>query len=238
MKKTSENIFVNVFVNVIICLVIVSIFSFSLAGDVFTFAMAENDKPIYKGNQQQNNVSLMFNVYQGTEYIEGILQTLDKYNAKATFFVGGSWVSKNQSVLKKIADSNNEIGNHGFLHRNHDKLSLEKNREEISLCHDIVFSTTGVNMTLFAPPSGAFSSSTLVVARELGYKTIMWSKDTIDWRDHDKNVIFSRATKNLSNGDLVLMHPTKETLEALDDVLAEIKRQNFEIVTVSDNIKQ
>lgn len=237
MKKTSENIFINVFVNVIICLVIVSIFSFSLAGDVFTFATAENDKPIYKGNQEKNSVSLMFNVYQGTEYIDDILQTLEKHNAKATFFVGGSWVAKNQSVLQKMVDSKNEVGNHGFLHRNHDKLSLEKNKEEISLCHDIVFKTTGVNMTLFAPPSGAFSSATLVASSELGYKTIMWSKDTIDWRDHDKNVIFKRATKNLSNGDLVLMHPTKETLEALNDVLAEIKRQNFEIVTVSDNIK-
>jgi len=237
MKKTGEKLFVNVFVNVIICLVIISIFSLSLAGEVLTFATAESDKPIYKGNQQKNNVSLMFNVYQGTEYIDGILQTLEKHNAKATFFVGGSWVVKNQSVLKKIADSKNEIGNHGFLHRNHDKISLEKNKEEISLCHDIVFKTCGVKMTLFAPPSGAFSSSTLVAASELGYKTIMWSKDTIDWRDHDKNVIFRRAVKNLSNGDLVLMHPTKETLEALDDVLAEIKRQNFEVVAVSNNLK-
>ncbi|MBE5748024.1 MAG: polysaccharide deacetylase [Clostridiales bacterium] len=237
MKKTGEKLFVNVFVNVIICLVIISIFSLSLAGEVLTFATAESDKPIYKGNQQKNNVSLMFNVYQGTEYIDGILQTLEKHNAKATFFVGGSWVAKNQSVLKKIADSKNEIGNHGFLHRNHDKISLEKNKEEISLCHDIVFKTCGVKMTLFAPPSGAFSSSTLVAASELGYKTIMWSKDTIDWRDHDKNVIFRRAVKNLSNGDLVLMHPTKETLEALDDVLAEIKRQNFEVVAVSNNLK-
>ncbi|MBR2030424.1 MAG: polysaccharide deacetylase family protein [Clostridia bacterium] len=237
MKKTGENLFVNVFVNVIICLVIISIFSVSLAGEVFTFSTAESDKPIYKGNQQKNNISLMFNVYQGTEYIDGILQTLDKHNAKATFFVGGSWVAKNQSVLQKIVDSKNEVGNHGFLHRNHDKISLEKNKEEIYLCHDMVFKTCGVKMTLFAPPSGAFSSSTLVAAKELGYQTIMWSKDTIDWRDHDKNVIFVRATKNLSNGDLVLMHPTKETLEALDDVLAEIKRQNFEVVVVSDNVK-
>ena len=238
MKKTSENLFINVFVNVIICLVILSVFSFSLAGDVFTFVATESDKPIYKGNQQQNRISLMFNVYQGTEYIDGILQTLDKYQVKATFFVGGSWVAKNQAVLQKIVNSKNEVANHGFLHRDHDKLSIEKNKEEIFLCHEIVFKNSGVNMKLFAPPSGAFSSSTLIAASELGYKTIMWSKDTIDWRDHDKNIIFKRATKNLSNGDLVLMHPTKETLEALDDVLAEIKRQNFEIVTVSDNIEQ
>ena len=238
MQKTGEKIFVNIFVNVIICIVVFSIFSFSLAGEVFTFASAENEKPIYKGNQSKNNVSLMFNVYQGTEYIDGILSLLDKYDAKATFFVGGSWVNKNEQTLQKIADSQNEIGNHGFLHRSQDKLDFEKNKQEILLCHDLVFKITGQKMNLFAPPSGAFCSHTLSAAKELGYKTIMWSKDTIDWRDHDKNVIFKRATKNLSNGDLVLMHPTKETLVAMDDILAEIKRQNFEVVTVSCNLDQ
>ena len=179
----------------------------------------------------------MFNVYQGTEYIDGILSVLQKNNVNATFFVGGSWVSKNESVLKKIADTQNEIGNHGFLHRDHEKISFDKNKEEIELCHDIVYKTIGQKMTLFAPPSGAYSSATLNVAKQLGYKTIMWSKDTIDWRDHDRSVIFKRATKNLSNGDLVLMHPTKETLESLNDIIIEIKRQNFNIVTVSENIE-
>ena len=237
MQKRGEKIFVNIFVNVIICLVIISVFSFSFAGEAFVFANAEIDKPIYKGNEQKNNVSLMFNVYQGTEYIDGILSVLQKNGVKATFFVGGSWVGKNQDVLQKIADSQNEVGNHGFLHRDHDKISFEKNKEEIELCHEIVFKTIGKNMTLFAPPSGAYCTATLTVAKQLGYKTIMWSKDTIDWRDHDKNVIFNRATKNLSNGDLVLMHPTEETLEALEDIIFEIKRQNFNIVAVSENIE-
>lgn len=237
MQKRSEKIFVNIFVNVIICLVIISVFSFSFAGDMFVLANAEIDKPIFKGNEQKNNVSLMFNVYQGTEYIDGILNVLDKNGVKATFFVGGTWVSKNTDVFQKIVDSKNEIGNHGFLHRDHDKISFDKNKQEIMLCHEIVFKTTGKTMVLFAPPSGAYNSTTLNAAKQLGYKTIMWSKDTIDWRDHDKSVIFKRATKNLSNGDLVLMHPTKETLEALNDVISEIKRQNFNIVTVGDNIE-
>lgn len=236
MKKINEKLFVNVFANVIICLVIVVIFSFSLAGDIFTSVSAENEKPIYKGNIENKNVSLMFNVYQGTEYLDGILETLSKHNAKATFFIGGIWASKNNDMLKIIFDSGNEIGNHGYLHLDHNKISLDKNRQEISLCHDLVKQIIGSEMTLFAPPSGAFSSNTLIAARDLNYKTIMWSKDTIDWRDHDSSLIFKRATKNLSNGDLVLMHPTKDTLKALDDILTEIERQGFKVVTVSENL--
>ncbi len=236
MKKINEKLFVNVFANVIICLVIVAVFSFSLAGDIFTTVSAENEKPIYKGNEENNNVSLMFNVYQGTEYIEGILDTLNKHDAKATFFIGGIWASKNNDMLKTIYDSGNEIGNHGYLHLDQNKITLDKNIQEISLCHDLVKQITGYEMNLFAPPSGAFSSNTLIAARDLNYRTIMWSKDTIDWRDHDSSLIFKRATKNLSNGDLVLMHPTKDTLKALDDILTEIEKQGFKVVSVSENL--
>ena len=64
----------------------------------------------------------------------------------------------------------------------------------------------------------------------------MWSKDTIDWRDADAQVILDRATKNLKNGDLVLMHPTKATLNALPQIIQKIKENNFNIVNVSKNI--
>ena len=92
---------------------------------------------------------------------------------------------------------------HGYLHLDQNKLGIEKNRQEIELCHELIKQLTGYEMTLFAPPGGAFSSATLTAAKELGYKTIMWSKDTIDWRDHDSEIIFSRATKNVAGGDLI-----------------------------------
>ena len=65
----------------------------------------------------------------------------------------------------------------------------------------------------------------------------MWSKDTIDWRDKDENKVFSRATQNLSNGDLILMHPKAHTLNALGKILDFYKQAGFEIVPVSENIQ-
>lgn len=67
---------------------------------------------------------------------------------------------------------------------------------EIGLTHEIIKQLLGYEMTLFAPPSGSYGQNTLKVAQDMGYKTIMWSKDTIDWRDQDENLIYSRATKN------------------------------------------
>ena len=64
----------------------------------------------------------------------------------------------------------------------------------------------------------------------------MWSKDTIDWRDKDESLVFSRATKNLKGGDLILMHPTEHTKNALKKILDYYKENGFSAVTVSEHI--
>ena len=64
----------------------------------------------------------------------------------------------------------------------------------------------------------------------------MWSKDTIDWRDKDSSLVYKRATNNLTNGDLILMHPKEHTLNALKDMLEYCIENGFSVVTVSQNI--
>ena len=86
------------------------------------------------------------------------------------------------------------------------------------------------------PPSGSYGLQTLEAAEFLGYTTIMWSKDTIDWRDKDSNLIYKRATKNMQNGDIILMHPTECTKLALSDIILEYQKNGFSLVTVSQNI--
>ena len=89
---------------------------------------------------------------------------------------------------------------------------------------------------LFAPPSGAFNEHTLAACSQLGLKVIMWSKDTIDWRDDDVNLIVSRATNNLSSGDFVLMHPTSSTVQALPQILDYIRNCGLAACTVSHSL--
>jgi len=226
----------NLISNFVICFVLLSLVVITTTLSNTFVASYDNENVIYNGDTTSNEVSLMFNVYWGTEYINDILDTLEKYNVTTTFFVGGCWVEKETEMLKKMMEKGHEIGNHGYLHLDHDNLSYEQNKEEISVCHNLVMSYTGYNMRLFAPPSGAYNNATITAATDLGYTTIMWSKDTIDWRDQDSNLIFRRATDNLKGGDLILMHPTEKTLEALPAILEYIKINNLHAVTVSDNI--
>ena len=165
-----------------------------------------------------------------------MLDILDEYNAKATFFVGGSWADDHTETLREIVRRGHELGNHGYFHKDQDKLSYERNVEEVRLCGELVEKLTGVKMNLFAPPSGAYSENTVDAAESLGYKVILWSKDTIDWRDRDQSLIYRRATEDIAGGDLVLMHPTAETASALPSILSYYREQALEIVPVSENI--
>ena len=153
-----------------------------------------------------------------------------------TFFVGGCWADDNGQTLQKLHENGHEIGNHGYFHKDHKTLSKENNILEIENTGKIIQGLSGVQPTLFAPPSGSFSDTTLEVAYQLGYKVIMWSKDTIDWRDKDLQTIYKRATENLENGDLILMHPKEHTLKVLPKVIEYYKSIGFSVVTVSENL--
>lgn len=234
-KKIKKSTWVSIATNLVIIACIFSVFNMCFNVDA-KFVSSTGYSAIYRGNQDKKNATLMINIYWGTEYIEPMLEVLKEKNVKTTFFVGGYWVAQNEDMLKKIVSDGHEIANHGYYHKDQGELGLERNKEEISMNHKIVKSSCGVDMNLFAPPSGSYNSYTLEAAENLGYKTIMWTKDTIDWRDKDTSLILSRATKNMQNGDLILMHPTKCTLEALPDIIDAYQNAGFTLTTVTETI--
>ena len=191
---------------------------------------------IYNGNRENKNVSLMFNVYENTEIVNSIMDTLKIYDAKCTFFVGGCWADDNGECLKRMVSEGHEVANHGYFHKDHKNLTYEQNKQEISNTNTIIKALCDKDVTLFAPPSGSFSENTLEACYELNLSVIMWSKDTIDWRDKSAKIVYDRATKDLTNGDLVLMHPKQHTLEALPNILEFCKKAALNVVTVTDNI--
>lgn len=231
MKKIA--IFRNIVCNLALVVIIGTVFVFALYSPVQSVFKTETNSPIYAGNTKSNKVCLMINVYWGTEYLSPMLKILNDANVKTTFFVGGCWVADNTETFKNIVNAGHEIGNHGYFHKEGNKLTESRNFEEINVCHKLVAEVSGIEMNLFAPPGGAYNQSTLNAAFKLGYKTIMWSKDTIDWRDKNADIIFQRAT-NVKGGDLVLMHPTEKTLQALPNIVSTLQSKGFKLTTVSD----
>ena len=234
-----QNFLLFVFNSNLVLIIVVSFVSFSVVNLDYAESVetiSEFNGTIYAGNQNSNKVTLMINVYWGDEHLEKMLETFNEYNMNTTFFLGGSWVNSNPMLAQKIKDSGHEIASHASTHADLGKLDFNQNYKEIKTCHDIVKNTLNIEMKLLAPPSGSYNKNTTTAASSLGYKTIMWTRDTIDWRDQDTNLIYSRAINNMRGGDLILMHPTKCSAEALPKILDYILKNNFKLTTVSDNI--
>ena len=116
-------------------------------------------------------------------------------------------------------------------------LSKDKNKEQILRAEELITGLTQIKTTLYAPPYGEYNDIVLLAANELGYKTIMWSIDTIDWQNPPPELIISRVMKKISNGAIILIHPTKSTAEALPELIRQLKNQGYTISTVSDILK-
>ncbi len=237
-ERPNKNVMLNVVTNCALAFLIFSVGVVCLFPVDSAVTTDGGESNVYRcAPGESDGVSLMFNVYWGTDEVYRILDTLDAHEGKATFFIGGSWADDNVACVKEILSRGHELGNHGYFHKDHSAMTEEENREEISVCNRFIHLMTGVHMTLFAPPSGAYGKAALSACAALNMKTILWSRDTIDWRDKDSSLIYSRATKNIKGGEFVLMHPMKETADALDDILTYYETCALRAVTVSENLQ-
>lgn len=189
----------------------------------------------YEGLTDEKIISFACNIDWGEEYIPEMLDIFEKNNIKITFFPTGKWSEKNGELLKEIYKKDHEIGNHGYSHLDYDKLNYDRNFEEIGNAHNIIKDIIGEGPAYFAPPSGAFNDYTLKAAKELGYKVIMWSVDTIDWReDSTKDLIVKRVVDKAHSSAIVLMHPTENTKNALTEIIKELTGMGYKIGNISD----
>ena len=232
MKK--RTLLINIAANAVIIAVLLTIAFVGVGG--VTETLAQSGAAVYRGNTDKPEVSLMFNVYWGTEYIDGILKTLDKYGVKCTFFIGGTWAAKNSGTLKAIAEAGHEIASHGYSHKDAEKLNYKQNVDELVPTEKLIRELTGKEVKLFAPPSGSLGEAMFQACSDYGYTVVMWSRDTVDWRDKNADTVYARATSGVQNGELILMHPTEHTLKALGKILEFYTDSALKPVPVSENI--
>ncbi|MGE5629827.1 MAG: polysaccharide deacetylase family protein [Caulobacteraceae bacterium] len=191
-------------------------------------------EPIYKGADDKKIVAFACNVVWGEEYLPEMLRIFKENDIKITFFIGGQWASKNEELLGSIYKDGHELGNHGYKHLHHSKLTPGLNQQEITRTEEVVKRITGYKTTLFAPPYGDLNQTVVDSAESIGYKVIMWSIDTIDWNTKDYSKILQRIEKKHHNGAIVLMHPTKVTIKALPAMIQNLKGHGYKIGTVSE----
>ncbi|GGJ92849.1 hypothetical protein GCM10007063_14290 [Lentibacillus kapialis] len=189
--------------------------------------------PIYRGNPGKDMVAFLINVSWGTEYIPSILSILKDHHVKATFFIEGKWAMENTDTVKMIHEQGHAIGNHAYNHPAMSRLSKQDMMEQIKRTNQIIEAITGETPKWFAPPSGDFNDQVVKVAAEQDMETILWTVDTIDWKNPSVSVMMNRVNDKIHPGATLLMHPTPSAEEGLDSMIGSIKKKGYKIGTLN-----
>ncbi len=198
-----------------------------------TVVAQKRELPVYSVERDDKVVSISFDASWGADKTIPILDILDQYGVKTTFFLVGGWVDKYPDMVKEIFARGHEIGNHSNTHPQMSKLGEEGIREELRMMSDKVEKLTGVRPTLFRPPYGDYNDRVIQVARAEGYEAVQWSIDSLDWKDRGTQDIIKRCTYKVENGDIVLFHnDSNDIVNALPTVIQHYQGLGFTIIPV------
>ena len=177
-------------------------------------------------------ISLTFDDGPGP-YTAHLLDILDQYGAKATFFLIGSKVSGQASVVRSIQARGHQLGNHSWSHPELPKLSVDQIAGEIDRTNEAIRQATGVKPSILRPPYGAVNGVVLEQLRARGMSSILWSVDTRDWADRNSQIVCSRAVAGARPGAVILMHDIHQTsVNAVPCILSALKQQGYSFVTI------
>ena len=218
-------------------LVLVAVICFSSGGSVFTFLSGGRELPIYSVKRADDKIALTFDCAWNDDDIDEIVDTLKKYDCKATFFVTGKWAEDYSNSLNKLYRSGFEIGIHSYNHDDYTKMSRKEILDDMQKCDDAIIRSTGFKPRLARAPSGAYNNLVVKTVEDSGRICVQWSVDGIDYaEDATAESIYDRIVPVVEDGDIILLHNgTRLTAKLLPDIIEQL-RAKHELVNVSDLI--
>jgi peptidoglycan-N-acetylmuramic acid deacetylase len=171
---------------------------------------------------------------------EAILDALKKHNASATFFVVGHYLETAPDLVKRMVSEGHTVGNHTYHHPDMSSISdIESFRQELESVSLLYKEIVGEDMPMYyRPPQGKYSAENLEMAKELGYSTFFWSLAYVDWNVDDQpthDEAFSKLTKRVHPGAVVLLHVTSKTNgEILDELLCKWEDMGYTFGTLDE----
>ncbi len=206
-----------------------------LTQDATTVLATKRELPVYSVEREDEVISISFDASWGGSQTKEILDILDEYGVKATFFLVGLWVDKYPELVKEIHDRGHEIGNHSDSHPHMSQLSESQIVKELDGVSDKIEAITGVRPTLFRPPYGDYNNRVVTVSRAQNYECVQWSVDSLDWKNRGVEDLVKRATTGVKKGDIVLFHNDSQYItQALRAVLDAYQRQGLKLIPVGE----
>ncbi|ADI02276.1 MULTISPECIES: polysaccharide deacetylase family sporulation protein PdaB [Syntrophothermus] len=198
-------------------------------------------KPIFEVPTNKKIVALTFDISWGNTTPMPVIEILKKEAVRCTFFLSGPWVRQYPDIPQRIKADGHEIGSHGNRHVNLSTLSKAEIKKEIEEAHKAIQEVTGIEPNLIRTPNGDYNDTVIQTAEECNYRVIQWSVDSLDWMNPGVDIIVERVTKKVHPGAIILMHASdtcKQTTEALPRIIQGLKREGYELVTVSELLRE
>ena len=190
------------------------------------------------GNKEKRNIYLTFDCGYEAGYTENILEVLEKYNVKATFFITGHYLNSASVLVKRMIEDGHIVGNHTVNHKCLPNISDGEIKNEIMNLHNSLYEKFGYEMSFFRPPKGEFSERVIKTVKDLNYKTVMWSFAYDDWDNSKQGRVEYGKKKildNLHNGCVLLLHSTsKDNSQILEEVILEARSMGYEFKSLKD----
>ena len=236
MKYNKYNLPIRICIVLVTVILVFSILKLKDTEIVNVFA-PKRELPIYSVERDDKKIAITIDAAWGDEFTLDILNTLDKYNVKATFFLVGFWVDKYPHQVEEIFKRGHEIGNHSTTHPHMTQLSREKIAEELSITDKKITEITNVKPRVFRAPFGDYNDLLIQTARDLEYNTIQWDIDSLDWKELGVEPVIDRVVKNAADGSIILFHNNAKYIkEYLPVIIQTLQEKGFKMVTVSELI--
>ena len=188
------------------------------------------------GEEQKPKIALTFDDGPNIKYTPMLLDGLKERGIKATFFLIGSNIDGNETVVKEMYENGHIVGNHTFHHVQLTKVSEEEAREEVVKTNNAIYEITGEYPVYIRPPFGEWREGLDLVVTMI---PVLWDVDSRDWESQNTASICSEVLPNVKDGSIILMHDGyRATVEALRRILKELKEEGYTFVTVRELIEE
>lgn len=164
-----------------------------------------------------------------------LLELLEQYNARSTFFILGDrshFTESNKETVKLVAEAGHEIASHTYSHKDLKTLTLEQLTDEIVKARENLYALTGEYPTMVRPPYGSYNN----LVKEYSYAPLItWNLDSKDWSFRDAQMVVDHVLTEAGDGKIVLMHDIHWfTVDAIEQLLPELTARGYQIVTVRE----
>lgn len=215
-----------------------------ISGEVYQ-SMPKSFEMERLGNAETKEVVLTFDDGPDPEYTTRILNILNQYDIKASFFVIGKNAMLNQDIVKRMYREGHEIGNHTFSHRHTNSISYDQLKLELNASQRVIQGITGHSSLLYRPPYGYEDTNTvnpdfqrMLYTTEMGYLTVNYDIDSRDWKTTSSREIVDNVLQQLPTGNVILLHDgggdRSGTVEALPEIIETLQNKGYTFVTASE----